>query len=63
MIVIRLYGFYRSISMMEDGLLHSPFSSFLGPDIRLRILFSNTLSNNDRPTENKHTTVGWDDGG
>ena len=24
--------------------LHSPFSSLLGPDVRLRILFSNTLS-------------------
>ena len=26
------------------SLLHSPFSSLLGPNIRLRILFSNTLS-------------------
>ena len=26
------------------SLLHFPFSSLLGPDIRLRILFSNTLS-------------------
>ena len=34
---------YKLWSSSLWSLLYSPFSSFLGPDIRLRILFSNTL--------------------
>ena len=35
---------YKLWSSSFWSLLHSPFSSLLGPNIRLRILFSNTLS-------------------
>ena len=35
---------YKLWSSSLWSLLHSPFSSILGPNIRLRILFSNTLS-------------------
>ena len=35
---------YKLRSSSFWSLLHSPFTSFLGPNIRLRILFSNTLS-------------------
>ena len=35
---------YKLWSSSLCSLLHSPFSSLLGPNIRLRILFSNTLS-------------------
>ena len=35
---------YKPWSSSLWTLLHSPFSSLLGPNIRLRILFSNTLS-------------------
>ena len=35
---------YKLWSSSLWSLLHSPFSSFLGPNIHLRILFSNTLS-------------------
>ena len=35
---------YKLWSSSLWGLLHSLFSSLLGPNIRLRILFSNTLS-------------------
>ena len=35
---------YKLWSFSLWSLLHSPFSSLLGPNIRLRILFSNTLS-------------------
>ena len=35
---------YKLWSSSLWSLLHSPFSSLLGPNIRLRILFSNTLS-------------------
>ena len=40
----KLGEWYKLCSSWLWSLLHSPFSSHLGPNIRLRILFSNTLS-------------------
>ena len=44
--LIILGELYKLSSSSLWSLLHSPFSSLLGPNIRLRILFSNTLSIN-----------------
>ena len=43
-ILIKLGERYKLWSSSLCSLLHSPFSSLLGPNICLRILFSNTLS-------------------
>ena len=45
LITLTILGeWYKLQSSSLWSLLHSPFSSLLGPNTRLRILFSNTLS-------------------
>ena len=47
---------YKLWSSSLWSLFHSPFSSLLGPNIRLRILFSNTLSQNSSLNVRDHVS-------